>query len=139
MLRLIALMVSALISSGCSDNGQIKSAWAEKSADNNVVVHVGIAGRDAEFIKRNQIYFSIVLNECSGNGRRFPMEPMIGGRRASDFNFNISNTTETDVVAVGPFWVVKGYHKPCVLLEGGGYAGARLKSKQVPLVIRGIG
>ncbi|WP_197412416.1 hypothetical protein [Novosphingobium sp. Fuku2-ISO-50] len=137
MLRLIMLVVSALILSGCSNNATIRNAWAEKSQGNNVIIHVGISANDAEFIKRNQVYFSIVLNECSGNGKRFPMEPMIGGKRASDFDFNISNRSETDVVAVGPAWVIKGYHEPCVLLEGGGYVGARLKSKQAPLVMRG--
>ena len=130
------LLASALILSSCSNNATIKYAWVKKSEGNNVVVHVGISAGDAEFIKRNQVYFSIVLNECAGNGNRFPMEPMIGGKRASEFDYNISNTTETDVMAVGPAWVIKGYHEPCVLLEGGGYVGARLKSKQAPLVMR---
>jgi hypothetical protein len=38
-----------------------------------------------------------------------------------------------DVVANGPFEVIKGYRDPCVMLEGGGYAGARLKSNRTPL------
>jgi hypothetical protein len=102
------------------------------------VVHVEIAAKDVEFIRRNQIYFSIVLNECSGQGKRFPMEPMIQGKRASDFDFETSNVAVVDVVATGPFGAIKGYRDPCVMLEGGGYSGARLKSNRAPLKMREV-
>jgi hypothetical protein len=133
MLKRITFVISALLLSGCSATATIKNAWIGSSSDGNAVVHVEISAKDAELIRRNQIYFSIVLNECSGQGKRFPMEPMIQGKRTSDFDFEISNVAVVDVVATVPFWAIKGYRDPCVMLEGGGYAGARLKSNRTPL------
>lgn len=136
MLKRITFVISALLLSGCSATATIKNAWIGSSPDGYAVIHVEITAKDVELIRRNQIYFSVVLNECSGQGKRFPMEPMIQGKRASDFDFEISNVAVVDVVATGPFEVIKGYREPCVMLEGGGYAGARLKSNRTPLKMR---
>lgn len=136
MLRRIAFIFPALLLVGCSGKTVIKNAWVANASEGDSAIHVEISSKDAEFIKRNQVYFSIVLNECSGEGKRFPMEPMIGGKRASDFDFGISSDSVVDFVAIGPSWAIKNYHNPCVTLEGGGYAGARLKSNQVPLATR---
>lgn len=137
-LKRSTFVTSALLLSGCSATATIKNAWIVSSPDGHAVVHVEIAAKDVEFIRRNQIYFSIVLNECSGQGKRFPMEPMIQGKRASDFDFETSNVAVVDVVATGPFGAIKGYRDPCVMLEGGGYSGARLKSNRAPLKMREV-
>jgi hypothetical protein len=136
MLNRIPFAIPVLFLSGCSGTVTIKNAWMVESSKENSSIHVEISANDAAFIKRNQIYFSVVLTECSGKGKRFPLEPMIGGKRASDFEFDIPNVAVVDVIGSGPSWVIKGYHDPCVKLEGGGYFGARLKSNQTPLTIR---
>ena len=126
------MLIIALGLVGCSDEPQIKGAWAEKGGGGDITVHVRVSSKDAEYIKNDQIYFSIVLNDCGNVGKRFPMEPLIDGRRASDFDFRIPRP-EVELTSVAPAWVIDGYKNPCIMLEGGGYAGARLKSKQVPL------
>lgn len=136
MLKRIAFIFPTLLLTGCSGNAVIKNAWITDPSEGNSAVHVEISAKDAAFIKSNQVYFSIVLNECSGEGKRFPMEPMVAGKRASDFDFETSNVAVVDFFATGPSWAIKKYHRPCVALEGGGYAGARLKSNQSPLVNR---
>lgn len=136
MLKRITFIFPLLLLAGCSGEAVIKNAWIIDASKGNSAIHVEISSKDAEFIKRNQIYFSIVLNECSGEGTRFPLEPTIGGKRASDFDFDILNDSMVEFVAIGPSWAIKNYRDPCVTLEGGGYAGARLISNQAPLTTR---
>ena len=133
MLRAALIFIVSLGVVGCSDNPQIVSAWATRS-DKDAIIHVHIDSSDAQFIKRGQVYFSVVLNECGKTDRRFPMEPLIGGRRATDFDFIISQPT-VEITSISPSAILDQYKTPCIMLEGGGYAGARLRSKQARLTL----
>lgn len=108
---------------GCSESATIRSAWMDALSDNDIEVHTIISAKDAAFIKQNQIYFSVVVNECTGKGKRFPMEPMIANRKASDFDFDVTDARAVEVIAAGPVRVIKGYRTPCGTLEGGGISG----------------
>ena len=136
MLKRIAFAPTVFLLAGCSVTANIKDAWIISSPNGNSSVHVKVSAKDAEFIKRNQIYFSIILQECSGDSKRYPMESTVSGKRASDFEFKTSNTEVVDFVAVGPTWAIRAYRDPCVMLEGGAYTGAQLQSNRVPLRTR---
>jgi hypothetical protein len=131
MLSRFATSIFALASTGCSAHPQIEEAWYTHSSSSNVVIHVEVDARDARSIKLNQLYFSIVLEECGTGATRFPMEPFVGGERASHFDFNTSGSV--DFTAESPSWVISKYRVPCVALEGGAYTGVHLKSAQVVL------
>lgn len=133
MLRLALLLIASATLVGCSDSPRIIAAWA-KNSGNDTVIHVRISSSDAQFIKRGQVYFSVVLNECGNTNKRFPMEPMIDGRRATDFDFKMPQPT-IEIISISPSAILNQYKTPCIALEGGGYAGARLKSKEAHLMV----
>lgn len=132
MLKVHTLIAIAATLIACTKEPEIRSAWAERLRGDSILVHVRTSPRDAQFIKRNQVYFSIVLKNCGDASKRFPMEPMIQGRRVSDFDFEIADSG-VEFTSSSPAWVLKQYNNPCITLEGGGYSGARLRSRQTPL------
>jgi hypothetical protein len=106
------------------------------SDNETVIVHVMTAPDVAKYIRERQIYFSIVIDECGTDGvKRFPTEPFVQSTRASDFHYEIDESG-VEFTSGSPKRIIADYKKPCVLLEGGGYTGARLKTNQLPLELR---
>ena len=127
MLKLSLMTFVLLLDAACTARTPINRAWITPAPAGNVFIHIVAPSKLAEYIKRNEIYFSIVVNECDGSGKRFPLEPMVQGARASKFDFKITGPT-IEFTSMSPRWAIEKYKNPCAVLEGGGYSGARLKS-----------
>jgi hypothetical protein len=119
----------------------VMSASVEGRAASDATVHVRLRSEDVSVIKRQEIYFSLVIVNCGDedleSSRRggYPMEPYIAGQRAAEFKFPLPDG-QVDVTGQVPVWLLKQYRQPCVFLEGGNYLGGRMRSKVAPLASR---
>jgi len=94
---------------------------------------VTLRSADAKSIKHRQLYFSLVVVNCTGGIDRYPAEPQIGGQRIPEFRFPTDGDT-VQVVGRIPVKIFGRYPEPCVLLEGGGYFTGTIKSSVAPIV-----
>ena len=71
--------------------------------------------------------------DCQNYENRFPIEPYIAGKLASQFEFPV---TGEFVTAQGtmPAQILIGVSTPCVALQGGSYIFGKLDSTPVSLV-----
>jgi hypothetical protein len=129
---LLLSATSALL--GCQLRPDILSAHSYRSG-NDEIVEVSLQSVDAKKIKNRELYFSVVVVNCTGKLDPFPAESYIDGQRAAEFRFA---TTGEGVAIVGrvPAKIFNSYQHPCVFLEGGGYLTGTLKSALVPITKR---
>ena len=129
---LLVFSVSAALLSACTFRPSILSARSYSSGGNEFI-EVRLRSEDALTLKHRQIYFSLVVVDCDGGNDRFPMEPYISGQRATEFKFPVADTA---VIVRGsmPAGIYTLYHKPCVLIQGGGYLLSRAESSSIPVI-----
>ena len=131
MLEKFCLLALASLT-GCTARPSVVSAYSEALGDRQLV-RVLLNPDDASLIRDRQLYFSIVLVECSSRDNRFPAEPYIQGKRASNFTFSTTGK-HVEFNAEIPQAIFKQYRSPCVFLEGGSYFHGKIKTDPVPLV-----
>lgn len=128
------LAVIAIASfAGCVVRPNLVSAHIKKGTDKTEVVEVALSASDAKRIKDREIYFSIVVVDCKNYENRFPIEPYVAGRLASQFDFPVAGEFVTFHGAM-PERILASFPAPCVALQGGSYFFGRLDSTPVPLV-----
>jgi hypothetical protein len=125
----LAIIASSL--AGCRFDPDVFSAQSHRTGDEEFV-RVRLRSSDAETIKRRELYFSLVVFNCTGRADRYPAEAFIGGERASDFRFPTAGAS-VEVTGRVPAWIYAKYRKPCVFLEGGSYLSGTIKSMQLPI------
>jgi len=127
---LAVIAISSLV--GCNYRPPLESAHLTKGTDGNEIVEVVLSAADAKTIKENEIYFSLVVVDCNNDENRSPIEPYIGGKLASNFDFPISGES---VAVEGRISVrvLADFPAPCVKLQGGSYIFQKMNSLPVPL------
>jgi hypothetical protein len=124
--------IAILALTGCTLRPSLVEAHV-KGTDEAEIVEVILRSSDAKAIKEREIYFSIVVVDCENHKKRFPIEPYIAGKLASNFEFPVASEF---VTAQGSMHrhVLVDFPKPCVVLQGGSYLFGKLESASVPLV-----
>ena len=134
MLRRFPLVLFALpCLSACTFHPELTSASVHEISPTQNVVEVTINSDAARRLKAGEFYFSVVTAECDDGSNRFPMEPLIDGTRASEFDFPIREG-QTIITSHLPSEILRNYRKPCVYLEGGGYFSGKVRSETVQLL-----
>lgn len=118
---------------GCVVRPNLISAHVKKGVDKTEIVEIVLPAGDAKIIKNREIYFSIVVVDCKNYENRFPIEPYIAGRLASQFDFAVAGDFVTAQGSM-PEHILVGFPTPCVTLQGGSYIFGKLDSTPVPLV-----
>lgn len=131
-LKLSLVLIASWGMAGCTLRPSLIAAHV-KSADESEIVEVIIRASDAQSIKEREIYFSIVVVDCENSQNRFPMEPYIAGKLATEFDFPIASELIT-VYGSMPLHVLAEIPTPCVVLQGGGYGSGKIESASIPLV-----
>ena len=129
MACLLATTAIALV--GCQLHSDIVSATSHREGLEEIV-QVTLRSADASSIKRRQLYFSIVVDECGERDGGFPAEPYIDGALASKFGFAVDDKPVTFTGRV-PARIFDTYQRPCAYLRGGGYFTGKLASPQVAI------
>jgi len=117
---------------GCQFRPDVLSASSHSEAQEEIV-RVTLRSVDARSIKSRQLYFSLVIVNCTGEVGRYPAEPTIEGHPVPNFSFPTDGDT-VEVVGRVPARIYANYPQPCVLLEGGGYLTGTIKSSTTPIV-----
>lgn len=128
---LVGIAIFSLV--GCTLRPNLVGAHVKEDADKTVHVEVTLSASDAKRIKDREIYFSIVVVDCKNYENRFPIQPYIAGRLASNFDFPVAGEF---VIAQGviPERILVDFPTPCVALQGGSYLFSKIDSAPVPLV-----
>ncbi len=118
---------------GCVIRPILISAHVKKGVDSTEVIEIVLPAADATRIKDREIYFSIVVVDCKNFENRFPIEPYIAGRPASQFDFPVAGAFVTALGSM-PEHILVAFPTPCVALQGGSYIFGKLDSTPVPLL-----
>jgi hypothetical protein len=125
--------IAIVLLAGCVDRPNLVAAHVKKGTGKTEIIEVVLTASDAKTIKDREIYFSIVVVDCKNYENRFPIEPYIAGKLASEFNFPVAGEF---VIAQGsmPEHVLIGFPTPCIALQGGSYIFGKLESTPIPLI-----
>jgi hypothetical protein len=125
--------IAIMFLAGFTQRPKILGAHVKKGHDKTEIVEIIISANDAKVIKEREMYFSIVVVDCKNFEIRFPIDPYIGGKLASNFEFPVA---EGFVIAQGvvPERIFVAFPTPCFALEGGGYLFGKIDTSPVPLV-----
>ena len=129
--KVCLLLGVATALSGCQFRPDILSAYSRR-ADGEEIVEVMLRAADAKKIKDRELYFSVVVVNCTGEPDPYPAESFIGGERAARFGFETTGNT-TVITGRVPGKIFDAYQRPCVFLEGGGYLTGTIKSTVIPV------
>ena len=119
---------------GCAVNVGIQNAQVVKSDKDLYNVSVYVGSESADLIKQREIYFSIVIVECSSSMEGYPIEPWVQGVRASEFTYAVDRSPVRFSGAV-PAKVFEALKSPCVFLRGGNYLVDRMRTKEIRLIL----
>lgn len=125
--------IAVVLLAACVIRPNLIGAHVKKGADNTEIIEIVLPADNAKTIKDREIYFSIVIVDCKNYENRFPIEPYIAGKLASNFDFPIAGEFVTAQGSM-PEQVLIGFPTPCVALQGGSYIFGKLDSTPVPLV-----
>ena len=128
---LIAILVS-LTAIACSKDMPIVEPTYSQISKDTVRVELKFEVDDAEFIKSKEIYLTFTAHECESGAKRYPAEAFVGESNVSDFTFPIVGERILSHADI-PVDVFSRYERPCLALEGGGYAGRSLSSESTPI------
>jgi hypothetical protein len=103
-----------------------------KISKDAVRVELQLEAKDAEFIKSEEIYLTLTTHECESDANRYPAEAFVEESKVSDFNYPIIGERIVFHADV-PADVFNRYERPCLSLEGGGYAGHSVSSESTPI------
>jgi hypothetical protein len=133
MLRFVAATLVMFLLSSCSYQPKIADAYVHKNAGEYSTVVVRIKKSVAVNIRDKELYFSMVVVNCQDRANRFPVEPYISGRPATEFKYKVSGEY-IDFTGSIPTRILCKYSHPCVFLEGGSYMSGKIKSDIALLV-----
>ena len=128
-LRLSTLLAGGLLTA-CTHSASPISAKLIDQNNGTYMLTVKAAAVDARYVKEKQVYLNMVLLECTGEKKGYPVEPYVDSQAVSSFSFDVSGATTTFSGSV-PELIVLKLTKPCVRLEGGGYLGSKFRSNMV--------
>ena len=126
------IAAAAICIGGCQFRPDVLSARSHSESPDEVV-QVTLSSADAKMIKSRQLYFSLVIANCTEDAGGFPAEPTIGGQPVPNFSFPTDGDT-VEIIARVPSRIYAKYSKPCVFLQGGGYFSGTIKSSKAPIV-----
>lgn len=132
--RMIVPVLAVFVSS-CDYDPQIRSASSSEISENSTQISVDIGSDVASELKKRQYYFSIVVDECDGGSKEFPVEAYVGTEKASNFTFPVAGDVATFTGTI-PAKVFASYRRPCAYLRGGGYTSGKIKSNSVQIIRR---
>lgn len=132
MFRVLLWSALALPITACEFTPHISRVSLSRPTQESFQINVEVNAEDVSKIVSEEYYFSIVLINCSGEPARYPIEPYVGERRASEFE---SYNTAGNITFSGnvPSTIMRQYTDPCIFLEGGSYFSGRILSPVVQI------